>query len=82
MRSYKLRMAKFEKTLDGKDQYFLTYHRGSDEAQVVVTEATDRLSAKCEKLPADSHMDEMVLERLALIFVKEHGTGFGDVGKL
>lgn len=82
MTGYKLRQVKHETGMNGDEIFFLHYHRGRDEATVTVTKTVKGVTAECEELPADSRMDEMVLEELAEEFVNEYGTAFGDVGTL
>lgn len=78
--SYKLLQVKYEKAFNGSETFTLYYQKGNDEAHVSVTKAASRIKAQCEELPADSHMDEMVLETVSETWVGEHAGAFGDIG--
>lgn len=77
--NYTLRSVNQARLSNDSETFRLNYHRGRDEATVVVTAADEEISAKCEELPADSFMDEHVLEELATEWVEEHGSSMGDV---
>lgn len=67
---------------DGTERFEIDYIQGRYEAHVTATKHTDgTVEASCHELPADSVMDEIVIEEHAEEFVSEHGSAFGEVSR-
>lgn len=78
--NYELRRVSHNSLTGGKDRFTLELHYGCYEAIVTVVQNGDSLDARCEEVPADSSVDEYVVESFAKEFVDEHGHLFGNVG--
>ena len=79
MTTTRLTQAKAYRNTDQMATYELHYIRGGDEASVRVTDTGDEVAATCRELPADSHMDEIVLEEHAEQWAREHGRAMGNI---
>lgn len=80
--NYQLRQVTHETDYGGTETFRLHFHYGRSEATVTVTKDGVEINAMCEELPADSHIDEMVIETIAESWTDEYAGAMGDVGKL
>lgn len=79
--NYQLRQVNHETDYDGSETFRLNFHYGHDEATVTVRKDGE-IEAMCEELPADSNIDEMVIEEIARTWTQENAGAMGDVGEL